>query len=152
MDIPGATAEAEPTIVQAVTAVLAEAGKEQAEVSVLVTGDERIQELNREWRGVDEPTDVLSFALAEGEDEPALAAVPDAPEILGDVVISWPRAEVQAAEYGHPLRRELAFLAVHGTLHLLGYDHEKGVSASRAMREAEEAILSGLGLGRQISE
>ena len=87
------------------------------DITISVVDDAAIHAMNREYRGVDRPTDVLSFPAAEGETFPA---IPDA--FLGDIAISLPRAEAQAEEYGHPLLRELSFLAVHGTLHLLGYD------------------------------
>lgn len=119
-------------------------GWDAAEVSVVVTGDEEIRTLNREFRGIDEPTDVLSFPLEEWEGDPA-EGVPVGEILLGDVVISLERARSQADEYGHSLLRELGFLAVHGVLHLLGYDHETE-DDRRAMREREEAVLSALGL------
>ncbi|RKO66239.1 rRNA maturation RNase YbeY [Desulfofundulus salinus] len=118
-------------------------GPGDAEVSLVFVDDEYIHRLNREYRGVDRPTDVLSFALQEGE------PMPDAGEetLLGDVVISLETARRQSEEYGHSFEREVAFLVAHGVLHLLGYDHlteEEG----RAMREKEEAVLARLGLGR----
>jgi probable rRNA maturation factor len=140
--------ETESVIRRAVSTTLQVEGVKQGEVSVLLTSDERIQSLNREWRGVDAPTDVLSFALNEA-DEPDLVLTADMPITLGDIIISLPRAQEQATEYNHSIQRELAFLAVHGTLHLLGYDHEKGGQEQQDMRMREEAILSGLGLTRQ---
>ena len=86
----------------------------RAEVSVTFVDDEQIKELNAAHRGIDSATDVLSFPLNDGD---------DIGEELGDIVISMERADYQAKEYGHSLDRELAFLAVHSTLHLLGYDH-----------------------------
>ena len=88
------------------------------DITISVVDDDTIHRMNLEYRGVDRPTDVLSFPAAEGGDFPA---IPDS--FLGDIAISLPRAEAQAEEYGHSLLRELSFLAVHGTLHLLGYDH-----------------------------
>lgn len=114
---------------------------EEAEVSVLLTDDAGIAALNAQYRGRPEPTDVLSFALREGE-----GADPADP-VLGDIVISIPRAEQQAEEYGHSVVREVAFLAVHGLLHLLGYDHETPADEADMMRETE-AILTPLGLTR----
>ncbi|WP_100331606.1 rRNA maturation RNase YbeY [Bacillus xiapuensis] len=103
------------------------------EISVTFTDNERIQEINREYRGKDQPTDVISFALEEvGEDEVQIIGAEDQPRMLGDIVISVSRAKEQAAEYGHSFERELGFLAVHGLLHLLGYDH---------MTEAEEKVM-----------
>jgi probable rRNA maturation factor len=99
-------------------------------VTLTLTDDEGIRELNRLYRGIDKPTDVLSFSLMEGE-EPDIhyndedEASKDNPfaNLLGDIVISVQRAEAQSGEYGHSLERELGFLFVHGFLHLLGYDH-----------------------------
>jgi probable rRNA maturation factor len=112
-----------------------------AEVSVLLTDDAGIAALNAQYRGRPEPTDVLSFAQREGE-----GADPADP-VLGDIVISVERAARQAEEYGHSLAREVAFLAVHGLLHLLGYDHETPADEAEMMRETE-AILAPLGLTR----
>jgi len=124
-------------------------GSPDAEVSLTLTDDREIQELNRTYRGIDRPTDVLSFALEEaGEDEPEFL-VPEGYEdhLLGDIVISVERAKAQAEEYGHSFMRELVYLAVHGALHLLGYDHER--EDDRAiMRQKEEAVMESLGLSR----
>jgi probable rRNA maturation factor len=136
---------------RAVAAALAAEGRGRGyAVDVRVTDDAQIRELNRAHRGVDAPTDVLSFPLQM----PAVGAV-HAPFVLppgelvhlGDLVLSWPRAVAQAAQYGHSVAREGAYLAVHGVLHLLGYDHERPADA-RAMRAREEAILAALGLPR----
>ena len=123
------------------------------EVNVLVTGDEGIHQVNLDMRGVDAPTDVLSFPMFDlkpgdkpsGEDaDPATGLAP-----LGDMCISLERAKAQAKEYGHANRRELAYLAVHSTLHLLGYDHlDEGPEKAR-MREREEYIMKELGLERE---
>ena len=120
-------------------------------VGLIITDDDGIRELNRRHRGIDSPTDVLSFPLQEYEN-PEVPRVlfpqpPGEPLSLGDVVISYPRAVEQAQEYGHSLDRELAFLLVHGILHLLGYDHEDPAQA-RQMRQEEERVLQGLGLTR----
>lgn len=119
------------------------------EVSVTLVDDDAIRELNRDYRGVDRPTDVLSFAmLEEGEGEPEAPQLPpDAPLQLGDIVISLERAAAQAVEYGHSLERELGFLVTHGVLHLLGYDHQTPEDEAR-MQETAEAILGELDLGR----
>lgn len=118
-----------------------------AEVSVLIGDDALVHELNRRWRGTDAPTDVLSFAMTETDaDEPQYEPVGE-PHLLGDVVISLPRAKAQATEYGHSIQRELAFLVIHGMLHLLGYDHENDIER-RQMRDCEEAILVELGWER----
>lgn len=121
----------------AVEAVLAREGRKGAEVAVTLVDDERIQGLNRTYRKKDAPTDVLSFPLAEGPEDPC----------LGDVVISAQRAREQAEAYGHGLRRELAFLAVHGTLHLLGWDHASPVE-EKAMFAVQEDVLRDLGILR----
>lgn len=117
-------------------------GLENAEVSVVLTNDEAVHALNREYRGVDRPTDVLSFSQREGED-----ANPDDP-VLGDIVISLDRVAAQAADYGHSFERELGFLTVHGVLHLLGWDHELPDEEKRMMAKTEE-ILGGIGLSRE---
>jgi probable rRNA maturation factor len=116
----------------------------EGEVSVSFVDDEEIHALNRAYRGVDRPTDVLSFALEEGDDFPA----PDGTlPVLGDIVISVPTAVRQAAEYGHSVERETGFLLVHGFLHLLGYDHDTE-EAEREMFGLQEEVLQGLGLTR----
>lgn len=120
--------------------------REDAEISVLICDGPVIHELNRTYRGVDAPTDVLSFALNEGEDD-----VPEEEAELGDIVINLDRAEEQAAEYGHSREREVAYLAVHGFLHILGYDHYDP-GEKKAMRAAEEEILSACGLERVMNE
>ncbi len=120
---------------------LANAGRDPAEVGITLADDTYLQELNRNYRGIDAPTDVLSFALDEaGEGEPGYEQA--GPELLGDVIISVERAAAQAEEYGHSLRREMAYLAVHGLLHLLGYDHD-GPEQGAQMRRTEEEILAG---------
>lgn len=121
-------------------------GPEEAEVSLTLVDDVRIHELNLEYRGVDRPTDVLSFALQEEtEDEPEILDYED--DLLGDIIISVERARAQAEEYGHSFERELTYLAVHGTLHLLGYDHEKEEDKLE-MRRQEESVMSRIGLLR----
>lgn len=107
------------------------------ELSILLTGDAAIRALNRDYRGTDALTDVLSFAQSEGL---AFVAAADAPPHLGDVVISVDTARRQAAEYGLPLQDELAHLLVHGILHLLGYDHERA-DDERVMRAREGDLL-----------
>lgn len=114
------------------------------EVSLLLTGQERIQELNREYRGKDKPTDVLSFALSEQKDDPeptAFIGPPDGLMHLGEVIISYPQAVIQAEEHGHSPKKEMAILIVHGILHILGYDHEKP-ELEPAMEAKEKAIMA----------
>lgn len=117
----------------------------QVEVSVVLADDEYIHHLNRQYRGKDCPTDVLSFALNEGE-EPVFINGPEE-VLLGDIIISLETAARQAEEYGHSLERELAYLTVHGVLHLLGYDHIIE-DDKKEMRQEEEHILSLLGINR----
>lgn len=117
----------------------------QTEVSVVLGNDQYIHELNRQYRGKDCPTDVLSFALNEGEEPEVIDAPGEV--LLGDIIISIETASRQAEEYGHSLERELAYLTVHGILHLLGYDHMTEEEKSE-MREEEEYVLSLLGIHR----
>lgn len=109
----------------------------ETELSLVITDDETIRNLNRRFRGVDAPTDVLAFGA--GADERFVSA-PDSPPYLGDVVISYQRAQAQAEEWGHPVAEELRLLVVHGILHLLGYDHEEEADAQK-MREREKRLL-----------
>jgi probable rRNA maturation factor len=121
---------------------------EDVEVGVLWVDDEYIRTLNREYRGKDCPTDVLSFALQEqAEDEPEIYDDPFSEMLLGDVIISLETAKRQAEEFGHGLEREVAFLLVHGMLHLLGFDHEEEADRQE-MRQEEEKILTALGITR----
>jgi probable rRNA maturation factor len=113
------------------------------EMGLLITDSRTVQRLNRMYRGEDEPTDVLSFQMAPdtGEDyEPSFVSAPDGIRHLGEVIISYPQAMEQARERGHSVTRELALLVIHGTLHLLGYDHELPDDAQR-MRDKENQIL-----------
>ena len=123
------------------------------EVDVLFTDDEGIHQINLEQREVDRPTDVLSFPMFDlrpgehptGENaDPGTGLVP-----LGDMVISLERAQAQGEEYGHGTRREVAYLAVHSVLHLLGYDHMDEGPMKAQMRAREEAILEQLGITRE---
>ena len=112
------------------------------EVSVTLTDDIGIHALNLEHRGIDRPTDVLSFPMFDEDfDDGELC-------VLGDIVISLERAHTQAKEYGHSFEREVAFLTVHSTLHLLGYDHEEGKAAESEMFARQEMILELMGLTR----
>ena len=114
------------------------------EVSVSFVDDSTIKDLNEQYRGMAAPTDVLSFPQEIDEEFDLIYGMP---QILGDIVISLERAMEQAEDYGHPLEREVVFLAVHGFFHLLGYDHETP-EEQLVMREAEERVLKELGLGR----
>lgn len=118
-----------------------------SEVSVTFVSNDKIQEINREYRGKDQPTDVISFAMEElGEGEIELSGL-DMPRILGDIIISVERTEEQAKEYGHSFHRELGFLAVHGFLHLLGYDHVTE-ELEKVMFTKQKEILDDYGLER----
>ena len=122
-------------------------GVENGEVSVTLTNNAYIHTLNKKYRGIDRPTDVLSFALNESE-EPEMVDGPEV-NVLGDLIISVERAEEQAADYGHSLRREVAFLTVHGMLHLLGYDHME--DEEREEMEAEQRfVMEKLGISREV--
>ena len=115
------------------------------EVSVSFVDNERIREINREFRGIDKPTDVLSFPLTdyEGADIPL---ADDPMGSLGDIVISLERAKEQAEEFGHSFEREIAFLTVHSTLHLLGYDHVNSEEEELDMRNRQSEVLKIMGL------
>jgi probable rRNA maturation factor len=167
--------EIEPALIAKLEELLRIAGEEEGvesgEVALTFVDDERIHELNREYRGIDRPTDVLSFAMREaGEDEIAIvfgdedeyevveepldgetgteeADDGDFAEPLGDIIISVPRAVAQSEEYGHSVQRELGFLFVHGFLHLLGYDHGSE-EEEKTMFGKQEAILLKAGLTR----
>jgi probable rRNA maturation factor len=117
---------------------LSHMGCQDAELSILITGDRKMRRLNREWRGIDSTTDVLSFSMLEGD---GLARPDDAPLVLGDVVISAPRALAQAEEAGHSFEEELLTLLTHGILHIMGYDHEKGRSARLRMEKKQRELL-----------
>jgi probable rRNA maturation factor len=116
------------------------------EVSVTIVDNERIHQLNKEYRDVDRPTDVLSFPLWEPDEEWVIDEEEER-VALGDIVISLPKAKEQAEAYGHSLNREVGFLAVHGFLHLLGYDHETK-EEEKEMFAKQEEILSLVGLHR----
>lgn len=118
-----------------------------AELSVTIVTNERIQEINKEYRNKDYPTDVISFALEEmGEGEMEISGF-EQPRVLGDIIISIEKAKEQADEYGHSLKRELGFLTVHGFLHLLGYDHMEE-DEEKMMFSRQRELLDGYGLQR----
>jgi len=121
--------------------------KEDCELSITFVDNEKIQEINRDYRGKNQPTDVISFALEEmGEDEIEIVGE-EIPRVLGDIIISIPKAKEQAEEYGHSFMRELGFLTVHGFLHLLGYDHHTP-EEEKEMFGRQEKILQKFGLTR----
>ncbi len=123
--------------------------KHDVDVYITLTNNDEIHSINKEYRDVDKPTDVLSFPMFEREEIPLLKQEKknDVEEILGDIIISIPKVIEQAKEYGHSFERELAYLTTHGMLHLLGYDHmieeEKVI-----MREHEEKVLEKLNIPR----
>lgn len=110
---------------------------EPVELTVVITDDEEVRELNRTYRGVDAPTDVLAFEMGRG-----IYPDPQQPLYLGDIIISYPRAVEQAREYGHSPQRELNLLAIHGVLHLLGYDHATEEEQAEMRRLQEQALES----------
>lgn len=138
--LPGAPAGLAAIIQRAAAAALAHEGR-SGDMTFAVVDDEAIHALNRTYRHVDRPTDVLSFPAWEGE------AMPGGEGYLGDIAISLPTALRQAAQYGHSLEREIAFLALHGTLHLLGYDH-MSPRDEREMFALQDAILKEMEITR----
>ena len=129
----------------------------ETEVNVLLTGNEEIHEANKEFRGIDRPTDVLSFPMVDYEFPSDFSCVDENPEsyinpetdelLLGDIMISVDKVYEQANEYGHSREREFAFLIAHSMLHLLGYDHIDE-EERKVMEEKQEAILDALGITR----
>ncbi len=129
----------EALVERAVCATLGYEGvTSDAEVSVTFTDNAGIRELNREYRNIDRPTDVLSFPLFED--------AADGTKMLGDIVLSLEKCAAQAEEFGHGFDRECAFLTVHSTLHLLGYDHETGEADELDMRKRQTEVMDKLGL------
>jgi len=120
---------------------------DEAEMSVNFVDNREIQELNRNYRQKDTPTDVISFAMQEAGDGEVNINDIDMPLLLGDIVISVDRAKEQAEEYGHSLEREFAFLTIHGFLHLLGYNHLNETEEKEMFRKQDE-ILSEFGIER----
>ena len=116
-----------------------DAGRE-AEVSLLITGQRRIHELNKEYLDEDRPTDVLSFPMLEQSEKAGFVIAPDGKKHLGEIIISYPQAVLQAEEHRHPVEKEITTLLVHGLLHLLGYDHAEA-SETKEMQAKEKEIL-----------
>lgn len=112
--------------------------------NLILIDNKTIHKINLEYRGIDRPTDVISFAL---EDDKSCPHIEGMPRILGDIYISIEKAKEQAELYGHSFERELSFLAVHGLLHLLGYDHMEK-EEEKIMFERQELILDGFGIKR----
>ena len=113
-----------------------------AEVSLVLASDAMVADLNRDYRGKEGPTNVLSFAQSDGDQPPAVAAMP---EMLGDVIIAFGVTQAEAADQGIPLADHLSHLCVHGMLHLLGFDHEDAAEADE-MERLETEILGTLGV------
>ncbi|MBS4217112.1 rRNA maturation RNase YbeY [Bacillus sp. FJAT-49711] len=121
--------------------------EDETELSVMIVSNDEIQKINKEYRGKDYATDVISFAMEElGEDEQEIIGV-DMPRMLGDIIISSDKAQEQANEYGHSYARELGFLTIHGFLHLLGYDHIEEEEEKKMFARQNE-LLEGYGLER----
>ena len=123
----------------------AQATGPDVELGLVITTPDRIRELNRCYRRIDYPTDVLAFAMATGEESEAestqFVTPPDDVQHLGEVIISYPQAALQAEEQRHTIKKEIAILIIHGVLHLLGYDHEEP-EQERQMSAREAEILS----------
>ena len=113
------------------------------ELGLVIASQERVQQLNRSYLGRDEPTDVLAFSTTEeiGADSPPFVTPPDGVLHLGEVIISYPQAVIQAEEHQHSIKKEIAILIIHGVLHLLGYEHDEP-ELERQMRAREMEILS----------
>ncbi|UFT97814.1 rRNA maturation RNase YbeY [Radiobacillus kanasensis] len=153
IDFQDATDQVKPEHFDLVEKLLEQAAEleqvsDEAELSVSFVDNDEIQTINREYRNIDKPTDVISFAMQESmEDEPEIVG-DDVPLLLGDIIISVDKAEEQATEYNHSFERELGFLAVHGFLHLLGYDH-MNEDDEKKMFGRQEEILHAFGLSRE---
>lgn len=126
--------------VEAGLVILPDSGEGPVEISVLLTDDATVQDLNRTWRNKDKPTNVLSFPAAEQPLQPGMARP------LGDVVLAYDTLVRESAEQSKPFEHHFAHLLVHGTLHLLGQDHETGEAEADAMEALEIAALRGLGV------
>lgn len=114
-------------------------------VSVSIVDNRYIHKINKKYRHIDRPTDVISFAFLDGENDRDKILFSKGPVALGDIYISLEKAKEQAIEYGHSLHRELSFLFVHGLLHLLGYDHMNEIE-EKEMFQLQEEILSTKGV------
>jgi probable rRNA maturation factor len=144
--------EISPQLIEKLQAILQKAGESEnvtsGEVALTFVNDEEIRQLNKDYRDIDRPTDVLSFPMREdGDNEPDHEQFSDLPELLGDIIISASRAREQSEEYGHSIDREIGFLFVHGFLHLIGYDHHDETS-EKLMFSKQESILEDAGLRR----
>jgi probable rRNA maturation factor len=130
-------------LIQAAALILQEYNLERGEVGIILTNNETLHQLNKQYRGLDAPTDVLSFGMIESNLLAVASASQEEELVVGDVYISMEKVEQQAREAGHPPHREILILAVHGLLHLIGYDHadEDGYTA---MQKRETELLSQL--------
>jgi len=126
-------------LARVIAIALAAVGRDDAEVTLVITDDEAVAELNRQYRAIDGPTDVLSFPAQEPT--PGFVSAPEAAAYLGDIIIALPFTRQQAAGLSRPLADELRLLAVHGTLHLVGYDHAEP-DEEAAMWAKQDAILA----------
>lgn len=153
LDVNDETGTIDEAVEKLVSDLLAHAAQEEGfsgetEVSVTFMSDEEIKQINAEYRGIDKPTDVISFALEEvTTGEVAIIVEQDMPTILGDILISVDTAKRQAVEYEHSINREIGFLALHGFLHLLGYDHMTAEDEAKMFGRQKE-ILGTFGLER----
>ena len=138
--------EQKSLIERVLQALAAQEGIADSEVAVTLVDEDQIRALNRDYRGLDQATDVLSFAMNEGEEDD-FVEIDEAVNLLGDIIISLPHVYAQAEEYGHTPERELAFLVVHGFLHLIGEDHETDEAADQ-MFAKQEALLTQLNITR----
>ncbi len=128
--------------------LVAQDADSKVELGLVITNQERVQQLNRSYLGKDEPTDVLAFSMlpeplatGESEDSSPFVQPPDGALHLGEVIISYPQAVIQAEEHRHSVKREIAILIIHGLLHLLGYEHDKP-ELERQMKTRQKEILS----------
>ena len=128
-----------PFVKEITDKILKELGLDNVEISITLTDDETIRQINKEWRGKDKPTDVLSFPLDENDTLPGYKY-----RLLGDVVISIPYAVRQAKEIGFTPKEEVLRLLIHGILHLLGYDHETSEEDAKIMFSLQDKIFSKL--------
>ncbi len=123
--------------------LIAEDVSSDVELGLVIADQDKVHQLNRNYRGRDEPTDVLAFSALEeiGADYPPFVPPPDGVQHLGEVIISYPQAVMQAEEHQHSIKKEIAILIIHGVLHLLGYEHDEP-ERERQMRARESDILS----------
>lgn len=156
IDFLDETTEVQAEHIELVEALLQHAAtiehiEDGTEVSVTFVTNDAIQEINRDYRDKDQPTDVISFAMEELGDGEIEVVIEGMPRMLGDIIISTDRTREQAEDFGHSFERELGFLAVHGFLHLLGYDH-MNEEDEKKMFGKQDDILESYGLGRDRNE